>query len=292
MNGISLSVRNSYISDIKSADQDTQAISGWNGPGPFQIVNNYLEAAGENILFGGATGPIAGVVPSDIEIRGNYMFKPLSWKKGDPSFGGTAWQVKNLLELKSARRILITGNILENNWPHAQNGFAVLFTVRTQDDTCPWCIIEDVTFENNLLRNIYAGVNILGQDGVGRAHRMIVRNNFWQTESTLFQVLTEAEDVTFEHNTAVNGHSVIVLDGKPSPRLVFVNNLVMNAKYGIIGGGAAPGLGSIQRYLPAARIQKNVIIGANASDYPAGNFFPALPAHVLFQNSSSDDYRL
>ena len=26
---------------------------GWNGPGPFLIENNYLEAAGENIMFGG-----------------------------------------------------------------------------------------------------------------------------------------------------------------------------------------------------------------------------------------------
>ena len=34
--------------------QDAQAICGWNGPGPFQIINNYLEASGENVMFGGA----------------------------------------------------------------------------------------------------------------------------------------------------------------------------------------------------------------------------------------------
>ena len=37
-------------SDIKAVGQDSQAIAGWNGPGPFIIDNNYLEGAGENIL--------------------------------------------------------------------------------------------------------------------------------------------------------------------------------------------------------------------------------------------------
>jgi hypothetical protein len=49
------------------------------------------------------------VVPSDIEIRGNHFRKPLSWRMEDPSYAGTLWTVKNLLELKSARRVLIEG---------------------------------------------------------------------------------------------------------------------------------------------------------------------------------------
>jgi len=50
---------NSYISDIKD-QADTQAIAGWNGPGPYLIENNYLEAAAENILFGGSVGRAMG----------------------------------------------------------------------------------------------------------------------------------------------------------------------------------------------------------------------------------------
>jgi regulation of enolase protein 1 (concanavalin A-like superfamily) len=82
--GIALDCRNaividSYISDIKSLS-DSQAIAVFNGAGPFTIVNNYLEAAGENILFGGADPKTANLVPSDIEIRGNYILKPLAWR--------------------------------------------------------------------------------------------------------------------------------------------------------------------------------------------------------------------
>ena len=44
---------------------------GWNGPGPFLIENNYLEAAGENVMFGGSDPSIANLVPSNITIRRN-----------------------------------------------------------------------------------------------------------------------------------------------------------------------------------------------------------------------------
>jgi hypothetical protein len=47
-------VIDSYLDDCHGRGQDTQAILGWNGPGPFKIVNNYLAGAGENVMFGGA----------------------------------------------------------------------------------------------------------------------------------------------------------------------------------------------------------------------------------------------
>src|SRR5579883_3447155 len=45
-----VTVSDSTISDIKSDSQDSQAITGCNGPGPFTLVNNFLEAAGENVM--------------------------------------------------------------------------------------------------------------------------------------------------------------------------------------------------------------------------------------------------
>src|SRR4051812_13838400 len=66
LNSASTTITGSYISDIKAAGQDTQAIAGWNGPGPFSIANNYLEAAGENVMFGGGDPAIPNLVPSDI----------------------------------------------------------------------------------------------------------------------------------------------------------------------------------------------------------------------------------
>ena len=50
MNGASIVVMGSHISDIKSTSQDAQAIAGWSGTGPFRVENNYLEASGENFM--------------------------------------------------------------------------------------------------------------------------------------------------------------------------------------------------------------------------------------------------
>jgi regulation of enolase protein 1 (concanavalin A-like superfamily) len=79
LNSGSTDILNSYFDDFFSFS-DSQAIGGTNGPGPYRIINNHLEAAGENILFGGSDPQITNLVPSDIEIRGNYMTKDVAWR--------------------------------------------------------------------------------------------------------------------------------------------------------------------------------------------------------------------
>ena len=51
----SVAVIDSYVSDFKEIGADNQALWAYNSPGPLKITNNYLEAAGENVLFGGQT---------------------------------------------------------------------------------------------------------------------------------------------------------------------------------------------------------------------------------------------
>jgi hypothetical protein len=95
MNSASTAVIDSYINEIHETDADSQAIAVWNGAGPFKIVNNFLSAAGENVLIGGSDPEVPFLVPSDIEIRGNYFWKPLTWKVDDP-ICGHGLTVKNL----------------------------------------------------------------------------------------------------------------------------------------------------------------------------------------------------
>src|SRR3954463_10687217 len=80
LNSAATEIRNSDIRDIKAIGQDSQAICGWNGPGPYRIENNYLEAAGENVMFGGATPAIQNLVPANVTIRRNHFSKNLAWK--------------------------------------------------------------------------------------------------------------------------------------------------------------------------------------------------------------------
>src|SRR5262245_1215109 len=173
LNSASTTITGSYISNCKAIGQDAQAIAGWTGPGPYTISNNYLEASTENVLFGGSDPCIQGLVPSDIAITDNLITKPVAWRN-------EKWQVKNLLELKNARRVRISGNVIQNNWVAAQNGFAVLFTVRNQNGRCPWCQVEQVTFENNILRHSAGGISVLGYDDINPSRQtqsLTIRNN-------------------------------------------------------------------------------------------------------------------
>lgn len=90
LNGRQIGILNSYISDIKAINADSQAINGYNGAGPFTIENNYLEAAGENVLFGGADPAVTNLVPSDIVLRRNHLYKPLAWRNAILSAPGNA----------------------------------------------------------------------------------------------------------------------------------------------------------------------------------------------------------
>jgi hypothetical protein len=111
LNGAHCAIIDSHLAEGHAEGFDAQAVCGWNGPGPFKIVNNRLEGSGENVMFGGADPSIPGLVPSDIEFRGNHCFKPLTWNIDHPGYAGIPWTVKNLFELKNAQRVLIEGNL-------------------------------------------------------------------------------------------------------------------------------------------------------------------------------------
>lgn len=285
LNSRQSAVINSYLADFKEVGADSQAIAGWNGPGPFTISNNYLEAAGENVMFGGADPSIHGLVPADIQITHNHLAKPLSWRKDDPSFEGTLWTVKNLFELKNARRVVIDGNLLEHNWPESQNGFAVLLTVRNQDGTASWSVVEDVVFSNNVVRHAAAGINILGRDDVHsseRTRRVAIHGNLFLDiggqwgSGRLFQLLDGTRDVVISHNTAFQtGAAVFGGDNDPHIGFVFENNVVLHNEFGIGGSGTGIGRPSLARYFPGSVVRGNVLVGGNARIYPDNNLFPA-----------------
>ena len=300
LNGAHVTVADSHISDFKELENDSQAIAGWNGPGPFLIENNYLEAAGENLLFGGADPRIPDLVPADIVIRGNHFSKPLAWRIGDPAYAGRPWIVKNLFELKNARRVTVEYNLFEQNWSHAQDGLAILFTVRNQDGGSPWAVVEDVTFANNVVRRVASGMYVLGFDDIHdsrQSSRIAIRNNLFTEiggswgDGRLFLVQNGARDVTIEHNTALNGESFLLGgDAQPHPGFVFQHNIVLHNEYGAIGGGVGPGRASLDRYFPNAVFRGNVIVGGEGNLYPGGNFFPRRLEDVGF--ASTADFRL
>lgn len=159
---------------VEGSCTDAQAINGGGGDhpgGPYKILNNFLEASGEAILFGGAPG---STTPADIEIRHNHLFKPMLWKPGQAGFlgaeDGRPFIVKNQFELKNAQRVLFEGNILENTWGgFSQSGFAIVITPANQDGYCPKCRVSDVTLRYNKISHSGGGINIANLIGERQA---------------------------------------------------------------------------------------------------------------------------
>jgi hypothetical protein len=306
LNSASTAVIDSYISECHEAGADSQAIGGWNGPGPFKIVNNYLEGAGENFMLGGADPRVQNLVPSDVEFRRNHVAKPLKWKAGHPTYAGIQWTIKNLFELKNAQRVLIDSNVFENNWAQAQNGFAILFTPRNQDGQSPWSVAQDVIFTNNVLRHSGNGINILGWDDIHATNqpsrRILIRNNLiddinsgtWGGSGRLFQVLNGAEHITIDHNTGFADGAIMFAESARGLNvgLVFTNNIIAHGDYGVIGSGTGTGLASLTRWWTNYVFEKNVIVGGQASNYPPGNYFVISFGEVGFMDMAKGDYRL
>lgn len=154
----------SYFSDfycvsVAGACTDSKAIGG--GGNSFtsttedtiKIVNNFLEAAGENLLHGGTT---SNTVPKNFEIRLNLLFKPLVWFPLSPSYnggykGGHPVVVKNLGEWKNGQYILEEGNEFVNTWAgFTQHGQALTITPANQNiNLCPVCMVTNITVRYN-----------------------------------------------------------------------------------------------------------------------------------------------
>jgi len=415
LNAYYASVIDSYLSEFHVVGQDAQAIGVRSSPGPLKIVNNYLEAATENILFGGAGVNITNLVPSDVEFRRNHLFKKLSWATGiidaptnvtlsrqsggslasttyyyrvvaygpvgyrttarspssaelsvtagsgmnsvsvrwsavqyansyrvyrtadaptattrswqyfsagsgtsfvdsglagtadsQPSSIGTRWSLKNLFEIKNGQRMLVDGNVMENNWSAAQDGYAIVLTPRNSGADNPWVVVQDITFTNNIVRRTAGGIMILGKEYANApvysqiTRRLKFKDNIfndvggrtWGTNNRMILLsaglsgVQAPVDVTFDHNTLgfSNSNSLVVLGTNSDiiPNFTFKNNIAYCGTYGV--KGATSGETVLDTNFLNVIFTANALIGCRQSQYDsyAGNFYPATVQDVNF----------
>ncbi|MEP6618255.1 MAG: hypothetical protein ABJE47_03025 [bacterium] len=287
-------VVDSYIAGCKTKDNDAQAIIAYNGPGPYRIVNNYLEGSGENVMIGGSTTSVPNQVPSDIEVKHNYFAKPLSWKKGEPNYDGSLWLMKNLFELKIGQRILVEGNVFENSWENAQAGFALLLKVNNSQKLPT----TDVTVRYNIIRGAAGGVNVAGIDGP--VQRVAIENNLfidvgtprWGNSSALFQCIA-VTDLSITHNTGFTKSMFLSLETGPIVRLIFRNNVVSHGDLGAKAPGKPVGLASLAAAAPDGLFSGNVLIGAPAPyEYPSNTYLSGRVESVGFTDTKTENFAL
>jgi hypothetical protein len=301
---------------------DSQAIAGGfgslanSGWGVIKIVNNHLEGAAEGILFGGGNGPAltpagctAGVncnldVPTDGEVRGNYFFKPLSWRL--PAKGGSAgWPLeKNGFEMKIGARWLFEGNVIENTWPMGQIGQAIVLAPKNQaggrplHGTTPTALTNDMTYRYNYAYNVAAGIGLFATlDGncttscsSQGANRVSVHDLLIDWINLLPGVSVNQGDATeyianpgsplqnflvthMTISTAIRSSLIIGGAAGQMSNWTIQNNIIPNGNYAAVGAGGCNNGFSTPAAMLAACISPltfdhNVIMGGTATGWP------------------------
>ena len=211
-------------------------------------------------------------------------------RKEAPPSAATNWQIKNIFELKNARRVLVEHNLFENNWQAAQPGYAILFTPRNQDGKCKWCVVEQVDFVHNVVRNVAGGFNITGYDSEGvsaQTNGLRIQDNLISGVTTdlggagwPFLMGEEVRDVTIDHNSIdFDGTTLLYAYGgtkaqpKPMRGIRYTGNASRHGEYGVNGADASTGTLTFQMYFPDIVFTGNWLSGGISSKYPSGNRF-------------------
>jgi len=275
-----VAVVDSYFSDfhcisVSGTCTDAHAVAGGvsnTQDGPFKIQDNFLEASGEAVMFGGGA---ANMTPTDIQILGNHFWKPWQWMPGNPNFVGGAdgnpFVVKNHLEFKNAVRVLVEANLMENVWGgFSQDGSAILLTPKNQHtpqgtDVCPLCQVTDVTIRYVHICHAGDGMQIAnalsgnGKDGAQALagtrysiHDVVLddlsRN--YTGGGVVFMIMNmwpknPLNTITINHVTGFPDPSSHVMEigdiyaNAPMYGLVVTNNLLVTGKYPVWNTGGS-----------------------------------------------------
>ena len=332
LNGMTnVAIVDSYFSDFHCISKtgacvDSHAVAGGTSntqDGPFKIEDNFLEAAGEAVMFGGGA---ATLTPTDIEILNNHFWKPWQWMKGNPNFiggpDGNPFVVKNHLELKNAVRVLVQANLMENTWGgFSQTGGAILLTPKNQHtksgaNVCPLCQVTDVTICYVHVSHGGAGIQmatVLSGDAKDGApalagtrwsiHDVVLDDlsTKYVGGGTAFEIMNGwpknvLNTVTINHITGFpdpTSHMMIIgnlAKNAPMYGLVFTNNLMITGRYPVWNTGGQTSCAF--KDVPITSIAKcfaTFTFGNNGLIAPPPEFPPATwPSKNIFPQTIDD----
>lgn len=289
LNSANTTIKNSYIEGFAYPGEETQGICGWTGTRNVRIYNNYVEGGAENIMFGGADPANADLIPTDIEVTGNHLSKSRSWNREAT--------MKTLFQLKNAKNVRFTGNMLTDNL----KGSAFRITVRNQDGKAAFSTIENVIIRDNIVNTTGDGINILGRDDTYASQtlrNLAVENNLFLNVGVnvlegggYFVLVNDGEGIIVRNNTVLNNGNITTFHGTMPRGFEFYDNIVGHGDYGIHG--------RLEMRSDAARAMffNNIFIDLNRVDpsarsFPPGNEFVSNLNEVGFIDAANGDYRL
>jgi hypothetical protein len=278
--------------------QDSQGLAILNSPGKTRVTGGRYQAGSEGILIGGDTMKMTGVVPTDIVIENLEISRPLSWKTD-----GVKRKVKNLLELKTGRKVVARHLTLDGSWQDAQEGWAVVLTPHSGGD------IHDVTLDDLTITNVGAGFQFLGLEYSGiptpaalsgvtvSNSRITISSADFGGRGVLALATGAPADITFKDNVVISdGTSVFYYDPSsvldpasgakrpagPMGALTMTNNYFVAGRYGILLAGKPNATGDV-----SAGVRELTVTGNTFAD-AAPALQKALPKNTFVDRGKFD----
>lgn len=307
---------NSTLGPFLDADAftETKSMYGVNGTGGYLISNNDIFAAGQSLLFGGGDPLTTGKNPSDITITRNKFRK-------DPTWYGAGYAVKNHVEFKIGKRVLIEGNKFQYCWSepvggNTQNGQALNIQTKDQDGTATWSETGNICVRWNDFQDVCQLLTLSARSptnfGVA-LHNVEIHDNrayniglfsghsgagFTGIVASAGPSNTDSFDsIAFRRNTIlINDSSVVSFTFDNSTQssngqntnFIFDDNIITFASQGFKAIGASEGSPSISKVWTTTDVRGNVWIGStNGATYPAGNTTVALESSMNFNADKS-----
>jgi hypothetical protein len=223
--GVSPADTNGFVSSGTTVNPGVIDIS-WGSP---IIDNNYIEMGNGVTVFAQESPTVPHT--TDIAITRNYFYGPPSLRFNTTNNAGVSdgryYQHRQFLEFKRGERILVDGNVFENQWSdNVTGGFTIVLTPRVSDVTKPYSatnVIRDLTISNNTIKNAGGGIGAAGTDSDASGDtpagaRWRIANNLFYNIDGLYWVSNQAvggdlqrgiplqfggtfEDFTWSHNT-------------------------------------------------------------------------------------------
>lgn len=268
------------FNDYYQIGSDSQAISGSNGCRNHVIRNSNLEAASENIMYGGADAASELMYPRDVLIEGCNFTKKEAWK-------GKGYAMKCLLEMKNIQGLTIRRNKFNGCWKDAWgNAPAIVLKSANQGGTNPTARTTNVLIEENTIENVGTYLLLVGKDDgpylSGTMKDILIKNNLFKNmnaepDGRSLAIADGPVNLILDHNTFFNNrHSMLEWWGPLPVDMVYRNNIVFHGEY-----GAHPNLPIEVRFeYNAVQIDPRRKIPLPASNVYYSNVKVDLSAHV------------
>lgn len=296
-NANDVSIIDSRVEKMSFNGIESHNVLSYSCEGRHLISNNYLGGASSNLFYGGAASTVRGMVPTDIEIEENYLWKPPEWKPSNPAWDHKTRGVKNLWELKTGSNIVNRGNRMENNWTDAQQGIGAF--LQATCDSGNWASARNLDWSYNYMLNSEQGVEFRASEyrGIVQSEKSWFANNLLDRLTLRAYLFLQAAKVRMNHNTAttVSGQSGVMDGEMRDPGMMYENGIAFEGEFGWFGSGFSTGTVSFNAYFPGFIFRDSLQVGGSAGSYtpPVSGFqFPVDQAAVGFTDPAAGNWSL